>query len=83
MKEIPEALFQRFRDFLHHLEDEELQIVGLGDAPEDGVVRGLLALLDLLELDPGVPGGGGHHPLEAVGLHEVGAGAGGQIPAAG
>ena len=36
---------------LDDLKYEEVEIVGLGNAPEDGVVGRLLALFDLLELD--------------------------------
>lgn len=36
---------------LHHLENKEVQIMCFGHAPKYGVVRSLLALLKLLELD--------------------------------
>lgn len=57
--------------------------MGLGDAPDDGVVGGLLALLHLAELHVGVVGRLGDGILEAVGVHEVGAAARGQVAAAG
>ncbi len=44
------------------------------------MVRGLAALLDLPEGHAGVPGGVREHLPEEGGRHEVGAGAGGQIP---
>ena len=43
---------------LDHLEQEELQVIGLGHAPQDGVIRGLLAHLDLPQLPVGILCGG-------------------------
>ena len=42
---------------LHHLEKEELEVIGLRHIPEDRVVRGLLADLNLPQFPAGVVGG--------------------------
>ena len=46
---------------LDHLEQEELQVIGLGHAPQDGVIRGLLLHLDLPQLPVGILCGGVQH----------------------
>ena len=51
---------------LHHLEDEELQVVGFGNAPDNGVVGRLLALLDLSQLHARVMCGACHHMFETA-----------------
>lgn len=53
---MPLAAYRHKTQPLHHLEDEEVQVVGLGDAPDNGMVRGLLALLHLPQLHMGVVG---------------------------
>ena len=39
---------------LHNLEQEELEVVGFGHAPYDGMVGRLLAFLDLAQLNAGI-----------------------------
>ena len=60
---------------LHHLEQEELQVIRLGNAPQNRVVRRLLTFLDLAQLDTSVLRGVGHDTSEAFRVHEMAAAA--------
>ena len=64
------------------MEDEEFEVIGFGDVPEDGVIGALLAGFDLAEPHAGISGGVVEHLLEIGFGHEVRAGAGGEIAAA-
>ena len=64
---------------LDHLEQEELQVIGLGHAPQDGVIRGLLAHLDLPQLPVGILCGGVQHLDEQILGGKVRAAGRGQI----
>lgn len=48
----PGKAFTRSSLFLYHLEQIEFQIVRLRNIPQNGMVRGLLAGLDLAQLHP-------------------------------
>ena len=58
---------------LHNLEQEELQVIRLGNAPQNRVVRRLLTFLDLAQLDTSVLRGVGHDTSEAFLVHEMAA----------
>ena len=60
---------------LHHLEQEELQVIRLGNAPQNRVVRRLLTFLDLAQPDTSVLRGVGHDTSEAFRVHEMAAAA--------
>ena len=66
-----------------YLEDEEIEVVALGHAPQNGMVAALLPGLDLPQLDPGVVGCVAEHFPEQLLCGEVTAGAGGQVSAPG
>ena len=68
---------------LDHLKQEELQVIGLGHAPQDGVIRGLLAHLDLPQLPVGILCGGVQHLDEQLLGGKVRAAGRGQIAAPG
>ena len=72
--------FNLFRS--NDLEDEELEIVGLGDVPEDGMIGGLLTGFDLAQPHSGILGSVMKHLLKVGFGHEMRAGAGGKITAA-
>jgi len=64
------------------LKQVELEIFGLGNAPENGVIGRLSAPLDLPQGHPRVRGRLPEHTAEQLVGHEMGTGAGGQIAAA-
>ena len=58
---------------------EEIEVVGFGHAPQDGVVGRLLALFDLLELDVRRSRRLADRALQKARRHEMRAGTGGQV----
>ena len=67
----------------HYLEDVELEIRGFRHVPEDGMIRSLLADFHFAEADVCIFSRIFQHIFKIFALHEVRAGAGGEVAAAG
>ena len=78
-----EAMAIPMADSLYHLEEVKFQIVCLGNIPQDRMVGGLLTAFDLSQGDLRILSRIVHHLAEICVAHEMRAGAGGKITAAG